>query len=196
MPRVSKACGEGLGAWDTYLVKHGCCIFDNEDVELAKLRADIRAQGFEYMSAPDSRARSYAPAEDNASGTTPVAAKTQLAARQRLLDTLGAKNLALPDSVLKLMTPPAKGFDRDRKYFATRAKPLRSHQALPGGPGIGEIATDARGAAWRADLVGQAAKLHVSGRGHLSFFPEACPVRQLFLFQPPYAFLPPPGRAG
>jgi Met-zincin/Domain of unknown function (DUF5117) len=200
MPRVSKAYGVGLGAWDIYLVKHGYGIFDDEAADLAKLRADIRAQGFEYMSEPDSRAagdahpasvlwdmsggdalagfdtvmraRSYALAhfsrgvlppsrqvgqfearlvpvyllhrystdavarllggasyryglaEDDALGATPVDAKTQLAARKRLLATLSANNLALPDNVLNLMTPPAMGYERDREYFATRAKPL------------------------------------------------------------------------
>ena len=66
----------------------------------------------------------YGVAEDNAAGTAPVDAKTQLAARQRLLGTLSAQTLTLPASVLGLMTPPSMDYERDREYFATRAKPL------------------------------------------------------------------------
>ncbi len=66
----------------------------------------------------------YGLAADNVAGATPVDARTQLAARQRLLGTLSAQTLALPDSVLGLMTPPSTDYERDREYFATRAKPL------------------------------------------------------------------------
>lgn len=63
----------------------------------------------------------HAQAGDAASGTTPVDAATQRAARGRLLVTLSPEFLALPDSVLDLLSPPAADFRRDREYFANRA---------------------------------------------------------------------------
>ena len=57
-------------------------------------------------------------------GTFAVDAKTQLAARQRLLLGLRAQTLALPAGVLSAMTPPAYDYARNREYFATRATPL------------------------------------------------------------------------
>jgi hypothetical protein len=199
-PRLANAYGIGVSDWDVFLVRHGYGIYSDEGAALAKLRAQIRAEGFQYVSDPDARApgdthpagvlwdlsgpdplagfdtimraRSYALshfsrgvlppsrqvgqfearlvpvyllhryqtdavarllggasyryglAEENVAGTTPVDAKTQLAARQRLLGTLGAQTLTLPASVLKLMTPPSMDYERDREYFATRAKQL------------------------------------------------------------------------
>lgn len=38
--------------------------------------------------------------------------------------TLGAEQLALPASVLDLITPPGNGYGRDREYFATRMAPV------------------------------------------------------------------------
>lgn len=199
-PKLANAYGVGVGDWDVFLVRHGYGIFADEGAELAKLRAQIRAAGYQYVSDSDARgagdahpagvlwdiagadplagfdkimrARSYALAhfsrgvlpparqlgelearlvpvyllhryqteavvrllggasyryglvEDNAAGTTPVDAKTQLAARQRLFGTLSADTLVLPASILALMTPPSMDYERDREYFATRAKPL------------------------------------------------------------------------
>jgi len=200
VPKLPNAYGIGVGDWDVFLVRHGYGIYSDEGVALAKLRAQIRADGYQYVSDADARApgdahpagvlwdlsggdplaafdkimraRSYALshftrgvlppsrqlgefearlvpvyllhryqtdaiarllggasyryglAEDTAAGTTPVDAKTQQAARQRLLGTLSAESLALPASVLELMTPPSTEYERNREYFATRAKPL------------------------------------------------------------------------
>lgn len=66
----------------------------------------------------------YGLAGDTPAGTQPVPAATQRVARDRLLSTLGADALSLPDAVLDAMTPPGPGYDRDREYFATRAAPL------------------------------------------------------------------------
>jgi hypothetical protein len=66
----------------------------------------------------------YGLAGDGDAGNAPVDAPTQLAARERLLLTLQARTLALPASVLNLMTPPAVEYQRDREYFSTRATPV------------------------------------------------------------------------
>jgi hypothetical protein len=66
----------------------------------------------------------YGLAGDTPAGATPVDAATQRQARDRLLATLGADTLALPNRVLDLMTPPGPEYARDREYFATRATPL------------------------------------------------------------------------
>lgn len=66
----------------------------------------------------------YATAGDHRAGTTPVAAARQRAALARLVATLGADTLALPTSVLDLLTPPAGEYARNREYFATRMDPL------------------------------------------------------------------------
>lgn len=66
----------------------------------------------------------YGLAGDAQAGSTPVDAKTQLAARQRLLLTLRAATLALPENVLASMTPPGNEYARNREYFATRANPV------------------------------------------------------------------------
>ncbi|MES2315993.1 MAG: zinc-dependent metalloprotease [Pseudomonadota bacterium] len=52
-------------------------------------------------------------------GARPVAAPLQRAALERLASSLRAETLALPASVLDLVTPPANGFERNREYFST-----------------------------------------------------------------------------
>lgn len=66
----------------------------------------------------------YGRAGDTPAGAVAVDAAQQLAARERLLRSLGAETLALPASVLALMTPPGPEYVRDREYFTTRATPL------------------------------------------------------------------------
>ena len=53
-------------------------------------------------------------------GVRIVPAATQRQALARLADTLRAEYLALPASVLDLLTPPAQGFERNREYFQGR----------------------------------------------------------------------------
>jgi hypothetical protein len=55
-PRLAHAYGVGVGDWDVFLVRHAYGLYADEAVELARLRADIRAAGFEYVSDPDARA--------------------------------------------------------------------------------------------------------------------------------------------
>ena len=66
----------------------------------------------------------YSEAVDRQAGTTVVPAATQRAALGRLVATLGAEQLALPASVLDLVTPPGNDYTRNREYFATRTAPL------------------------------------------------------------------------
>ena len=66
----------------------------------------------------------YGLAGDAQPGAVPVDAKTQLAARERLLLSLRAQTLALPAVVLDSMTPPSYDYVRNREHFATRANPL------------------------------------------------------------------------
>jgi hypothetical protein len=69
-------------------------------------------------------AYAYSEAADRSAGTTPVAASTQRAALDRLVGNLGARELALPASVLDLVTPPGNEYARNREYFATKAGPV------------------------------------------------------------------------
>jgi hypothetical protein len=69
---------------------------------------------FEYATSTDVRAGAAR------SGTRVVAAAAQRAALARLAASLRADTLALPASVLDLMTPPAHGYERNREYFAQR----------------------------------------------------------------------------
>lgn len=69
-------------------------------------------------------AYAYSEAGDRSAGTTPVAASTQRAALDRLVGNLGARELALPASVLDLVTPPGNEYARNREYFATKAGPV------------------------------------------------------------------------
>jgi hypothetical protein len=66
----------------------------------------------------------YSEALDRQAGTKAVAAQTQRAALDRLVASLGADQLALPASVLDLVTPPGNDYVRNREYFATRSAPL------------------------------------------------------------------------
>ncbi|MET0225488.1 MAG: zinc-dependent metalloprotease, partial [Dokdonella sp.] len=66
----------------------------------------------------------YSEALDRQAGTRAVAAETQRAALDRLVASLGAEQLALPASVLDLLTPPGNDYVRNREYFATRSAPL------------------------------------------------------------------------
>ncbi len=63
-------------------------------------------------------------AGDARAGSRTVSAQAQLAARERLLATLRPEFLALPPTLLDLLTPPALEYTRDREYFSTRATPL------------------------------------------------------------------------
>src|SRR6202007_2920993 len=69
---------------------------------------------FEYSTSGDVKAGRAQ------SGVRPVAAATQRAALARLADTLRAEYLALPPSVLDVLTPPAQGYERNKEYFGTR----------------------------------------------------------------------------
>lgn len=66
----------------------------------------------------------YSLAGEREAGSRVVEAETQRAALQRLVALLGAEQLALPTSVLDLMTPPAAEYARTREYFATRTAPM------------------------------------------------------------------------
>ena len=66
----------------------------------------------------------YSEAGDRQAGTHVVAADRQRSALDRLVGTLSAEQLALPASVLDLLTPPANEYVRNREYFATRMTPL------------------------------------------------------------------------
>ena len=196
----AQAYGVGIGPWDVFLVRHGYGVYPDESAALARLRADIRAAGYEYVGDADARApgdahpagalwdlrgtdtlagfdqllkvrdhalrnfsigvlppdrqsgelearlvpvyllhryqteavarllggASYASgwAGDGQAGTTRVSAAAQMAARERLLATLRPEFLALPPTLLDLLTPPALEYTRDREYFSTRATPL------------------------------------------------------------------------
>ena len=54
---IAHAYGVGVGPWDDYVVKHGYAQFDpaTEAGELARLRAEVKAAGFAYLSENDSR---------------------------------------------------------------------------------------------------------------------------------------------
>ncbi len=66
----------------------------------------------------------YSEAVDRQAGTQIVAADRQRTALGRLVETLSAEQLALPVSVLDLLTPPANEYARNREYFPTRMTPL------------------------------------------------------------------------
>ncbi len=67
---------------------------------------------------------SYSDAVDHRSGAQVVAADKQRAALDRLIKSLSAEQLALPASVLDLLTPPSNDYARNREYFATRTGPM------------------------------------------------------------------------
>ncbi|HEY6942786.1 zinc-dependent metalloprotease [Dokdonella sp.] len=66
----------------------------------------------------------YSKAGERVAGITPVPASTQRDALARLVGTLGTDTLALPASVLDLVTPPGNEYARNREYFATKAGPV------------------------------------------------------------------------
>lgn len=66
----------------------------------------------------------YSQAADRQAGSKVVVAERQRAALDRLVDTLGAEQLALPANVLDVVTPPAADYTRSREYFATRTAPM------------------------------------------------------------------------
>ena len=66
----------------------------------------------------------YGLAGDTPAGSVPVTATEQRAALERLVRTLGAKELALPANVLDRVTPPGADYERGREYFATGTAPL------------------------------------------------------------------------
>ena len=57
---------------------------------------------------------------DAAAGSIIVSADEQREALNKLLTTLTAEELALPRSVLDILTPPGNDYERTREYFATR----------------------------------------------------------------------------
>ncbi len=74
----------------------------------------IGGASFESSSAAEIRAGS------SRAGTQVTNAAQQRQALQRLSETLRAEYLALPASVLDILTPPAVGYERGREYFASR----------------------------------------------------------------------------
>lgn len=63
--RLEQPYGTGVGTWDKFLVAHAYGQFPASDEarELARLRADIRSKGYDYVSDPDARAPGDAHAE-------------------------------------------------------------------------------------------------------------------------------------
>lgn len=57
-------------------------------------------------------------------GTQVVDAATQRRAIQKMMTTVRAENLVLPQSVLDVLTPPSEGYDRSVEYFPTRSAPV------------------------------------------------------------------------
>jgi len=66
----------------------------------------------------------YALAGEGLVGTTPVPPKEQKKALKALMTTLSVAELALPEAVLDLMTPPARGYERGREHFGSKQSPL------------------------------------------------------------------------
>ncbi len=69
---------------------------------------------FDYATSTDMRSGAAR------AGIRVVPAATQRQALTRLAASLRAEQLALPASVLDIMTPPSLGFERNREYFASR----------------------------------------------------------------------------
>jgi hypothetical protein len=125
----------------------------------------------------------YSQAMDRQAGTSTVDAKLQRSALDRLVATLGAEQLALPASVLDLVTPPGNDYVRNREYFATRSAPLFDafaaveaasaqttqflfapqrlnrlawqHARDPGQPGVGDVLDAVFRGTWQRDVVGK-----------------------------------------
>jgi len=66
----------------------------------------------------------YGTGADANAGTRAVAGDRQRAALARLTAALGARELALPASVLDLVTPPGNDYARNREYFQNRSAPI------------------------------------------------------------------------
>lgn len=66
----------------------------------------------------------YGVAGDRHSGSAVVSASQQREALSRVIKTLQAETLAIPDAVVKLMTPPSNGYERSREYFSTQMAPV------------------------------------------------------------------------
>jgi hypothetical protein len=66
----------------------------------------------------------YGIGADGVAGTAAVASGIQHQALQRLIKNLQVDTLAIPSSVIALMTPPANGYERNREYFSTQMAPL------------------------------------------------------------------------
>ena len=74
-PRLAQAYGVGVGDWDVYLVQHG--YGNHDEAALARLRLQIRAQGYQYVADADARAPGDAHADGvlwDLSGADPLAA--------------------------------------------------------------------------------------------------------------------------
>ncbi|MET8978911.1 zinc-dependent metalloprotease [Streptomyces sp. NPDC004539] len=66
----------------------------------------------------------YGVAGDGGAGAVPVDAGVQRAALERLAGLLRAEELALPESVLEVLTPPAIRYERSGQYYDTSAGPV------------------------------------------------------------------------
>lgn len=73
----------------------------------------VAGGAFDYATAGDVRSGA------RQAGVRTVPAKVQRQALRHLADSLRAEQLALPASVLDLLTPPAQGYQRSPEYFAT-----------------------------------------------------------------------------
>ena len=93
-PRLDHAYAEGIGPWDRFLVAHGYTPFPSasEASDLARLRAEIAAQGVRYLSDADARAPGDAEPDgllwDFGPDSLPAFAHI-LAVRQRALAAFG-----------------------------------------------------------------------------------------------------------
>ncbi len=202
-PRMPKAYDIGVGEWDNFVVEHGYAVFapQNEATELAKLRAAIKAKGYEYVSDGDARSlnnsheagvlwdlpgdamqglqqllrvresalqhfaegalppdrqvgdaeRRLVPiyllhryqseavvrllggsdyayglvADANANANnTPVNGDMQHKALAVVAQLLSEQTLNLPDSVLRVMSPPSNEYSRNKEYFGSKMEPL------------------------------------------------------------------------
>ncbi len=200
-PRMPNAYNTGLGDWDRFIVAHGYSAFtpQSEAAELAKLRADIKAKGYQYVSDGDARSlnnsheagvlwdlpgdalqglqqlmrvresalqhfaegalppdRQVGDAErrlvpiyllhryqaeavvrllggsdyaygligDTDANTTPVNGDMQHKALDATAQLLSEQTLSIPDSVLKVMSPPSNEYSRSKEFFGSKMEPL------------------------------------------------------------------------
>ncbi len=83
-PRLANAYGVGLGDWDVFLVQHG--YGDHDPSALARLREQIRADGFQYVGDHDARNSGDAHAAGvlwDLAGADPLAAFDRVMAARR-----------------------------------------------------------------------------------------------------------------